>query len=452
MTGPIAAAKDGLRILGLSILLQTCVVWPAVAAEIKDHDRVQEALTLLQLWLEAKQEYGSVPGLSAGVIYNQELIWSGGYGMADPVRGLAATANSIYGVCSISKLFTSIAIMQLRDAGKLQLSDPVSDLLPEFGVDQVFEGSAAITVEGLLTHSSGLQAEVDAPYSTGPDFRFPTREELMRLQAEQETMYPAATHFEYSNLGSSLAGEIVAELSETTFEDYIQKNILDPLALNSTWTRLPEAEVGRRMAVGYSARQRDGTRSKVRLYQARALTPALGLASTVRDLAAFAAWQFRLLESGDDDILAANTLREMYRQHFALADSDAALGLGFEVHKLNGKLYVGHSGTCPGFVSRLLMEPQGRVAVVVMANANNVNVWNISAMMHEIMGPAIGDAIGSDTASISGDSAEATPLVKNEDVLDLSDYTGLYDASPWNADTAFIVWEGKLAAPMVRGV
>lgn len=172
----------------------------------------------------------------------------------------------------------------------------------------------------------------------------------------------------------------------------------------------------------------------------------MGLASTGRDLAAFASWQFSLLESGDDEILAANTLKEMYRPHFMLADWDAAQGLGFEVDKLNSKLYAGHAGTCPGFVSRLLMEPRGRVAVVVMANANNVDIWNISAMMHEIMGPAIEAATNSEIAGMTGDGAEAAQMVENEDVTDFSDYIGLYDAWPWNADTAFIVWERKLAA------
>ena len=81
-----------------------------------------------------------------------------------------------------------------------------------------------------------------------------------------------------------------------------------------------------------------------------------------------------------------------------------------------------------------------------MANANNVDVWNLSAMMHEIMGPAIEVATSSEIAGKAGDGAEATQVVENEDVTDFSDYTGLYDAWPWNADTAFIVWGGKLAA------
>ncbi len=268
----------------------------------------------------------------------------------------------------------------------------------------------------------------------------------MRLQAGQETLYPASTYFEYSNLGMALAGEIIAELSGTSFENYIQENILDPLDLESTWTRLPEEEVGKRMAVGYGARRRDGTRPMLRLYQARGFSPATGLASTAHDLAALASWQFRLLESGDDEILAANTLKEMYRPHFMLPGWDTAWGLGFRIQNRDGKIYVGHTGTCPGFVTRLLLEPQSRIAVVVLANANNVNVWHLATMMHEIMAPAIGAATKLEGDGEARDEANASPSVKGENIPNLSDYTGLYDASPWNAESAFIVWEGELAA------
>lgn len=446
MPGPALSKIGSLRIIGLSLLLQATIVLPVSAADIKNHVRVREAVTLLQLWLEARRDYDILPGLSAAVVHDQELIWSGGYGMADQERGIATTPDSIYGICSISKLFTGIAIMQLRDAGELQLSDPVSKLLPEYGVNQVYKESSAVTVRGLLTHSSGIPADVDAPSSTGPDFEFPTREDLLRLQSEQETLHPAATYFEYSNLGISLAGEIVAQLSGLSYQDYIETNILEPVGLSSTWTRLPEEEVGKRMAVGYGARGRDGTRTMVNMYQAKGYTPAAGLASTAHDLAKFASWQFHLLNNGDDEVLAANTLREMYRPHFMLPDWGAAQGLSFEVDRINSKIHVGHTGTCPGFVSRILIDPRSQVAVVVLVNANNVDVWNMTARMHEIMGPAIEAATNAEDAGRTGKDSVGAQTIANKDMTSLSDYTGLYDAWPFNADTAFISWEGKLAA------
>ena len=333
--------------------------------------------------------------------------------------------------------------MQLRDSGKLRLDDDVSDLLPDFSVIQAFAESGPVTVEGLMTHSAGLPADVNAPFQTGPSFDFPTREELFRLQAEQETMFPASTRYEYSNLGISLAGEIVSRLSGTSFEEYVKREIINPLGLSSSWARLPEQEVGKRMAVGYTAKRRDGTRSEVRMFQAGGYAPALGFASTVNDIAAFASWQFRVLNDGDDRVIDANTLKEMYRPHFILPGWESAQGLGFEVDMINDKVFVGHSGTCPGFVSRLHINPNDRIAVIIMMNANNVDVWNLTTKVHEIVAPAIEAATNSLAVSANGESENDTT---DQGAAELSDYIGLYDALPWNADMAFISWEGHLAA------
>jgi CubicO group peptidase (beta-lactamase class C family) len=298
-------------------------------------------------------------------------------------------------------------------------------------------------VNGLLTHTAGLPAQVNTPNSTPPDFRFPSREELFQLQAEQETLFPASTHYEYSNLGISLLGEIISILSGESFESYIQKQLLDPLNLNDTSASIPVEETGSRLAVGHSARQRDGRRSRVGPYDAKAYAPALGFASTVNDLAAFASWQFRVLGENDNKVIDANTLREMYRPHFMLPGWESAQGLGFEVDAINGTVYVGHSGTCPGYVSRLQIEPNTQIATIIMANANNVDVWNIATKMHEIFAPAIEEA----TASIgSTKNNDATPVKANIEPEQLQDYVGLYDVWPWNADTAFIAWKGQLSA------
>ena len=192
------------------------------------------------------------------------------------------------------------------------------------------------------------------------------------------------------------------------------------------------------MAVGFSAILRDGSRSEVGWYQTGGLTPAAGLASTARDLAAFASWQFSLLENGDDDILSANTLKEMYRPHFILPGWSVAWGLGFEIENEGGKIYVGHTGTCPGFATRIELEPDSRLGMVILTNANNIEVWHLTRTMHKIMAPAV--------AAAMKDRAHVTPKVENENTPNLSDYTGLYDFTPFGTDGAIIVWEGELAA------
>ena len=179
---------------------------PTVAAD----PRIAQALTLARTWLEAERAYAHIPGVSAAIVSDQQVLWSGGYGLADVARATPATASTIYSICSISKLFTSVATMQLRDAGKLRLDDPVAKHLSWFAIKQTFPEREPITIEGLLTRSSGLPRESDWPYWTGSDFPFPTHEQIVAKINEQSTLYPAEQYFQYSNLGLSLAGEIVA--------------------------------------------------------------------------------------------------------------------------------------------------------------------------------------------------------------------------------------------------
>ena len=104
----------------------------------------------------------------------EEVLWIGGFGSADVAAGRPADAGTIYSICSISKLFTSVAVMRERDAGKLSLDDAVGKRLSWFRLKRA-EGEGDVTIEGLLTHASGLPRESDYPYWSPPDFRFPTR-------------------------------------------------------------------------------------------------------------------------------------------------------------------------------------------------------------------------------------------------------------------------------------
>ncbi len=152
----------------------------APAQSVADHPRVKQSINLLRVWLDAQRAYEQIPAVSAAVVHDQQLLWSGGIGYADIERKIPAGPNTTYSICSISKLFTSIAVMQLRDAGKVRLDDPVSRHLSWFTIKRTDPRASEITIEGLLTHSSGLPRESDYPYWTGPDFSFPSREQVIQ--------------------------------------------------------------------------------------------------------------------------------------------------------------------------------------------------------------------------------------------------------------------------------
>ena len=409
------------------LLLFILIFTPYLFSNDQPKSDFSEALRLIDAWLEAQRDYDHLPGLSVAIVVDQELLWSKGYGMADLEKKVPASPKTIYSICSISKLFTSVAMMQLRDAGKLRLDDLVSDHLPWFNIKQQYPDSGPITIRSLLTHSSGLPREADYPYWTRPDFPFPSLEQVKAKLGTQKTLYPPSTYFQYSNLGMTLLGEIVAEVSGMPYHQYIQEKILKPLGLADTRTKLPESLWRGKLATGYSALKRDGTREMLPLFQARGIAPAAGFSSTVEDLARFASWQFRLLEKGGEEVLKASTLREMHRVHWVDPDWETTWGLGFEVWKADGRMMVGHGGSCPGYRSTLNIDIPHKWAFIVMINAQGVSPGKYATGMRDIL-------------------KKASNTVEEEKVaVDLEDYAGYYNEQPWWGEKVVLPWKGKLA-------
>ena len=357
---------------------------------LKEDPRVQSAARLIEAWVEAQVAYEDIPGMSLGVVCGQDLIWAHGFGYAHVEDRRPAAPDTIYSICSISKLFTSIAVMQLRDQGKLRLDEPLSTYLPWFNIQDAYPEAPEITVRGILSHASGLPREADFPYWTGPEFRFPTLEQIKERLAGQAELYPAFTYFQYSNLGMALLGEVVAEVSGEPYARYVKSRILDPLGLRDTTPEIPSEKRGGQLATGYSPKLRDGTRRVVPFYLVNGIAPAAGFASTVEDLARFASWQFRLLAGGGGEVLSANTLKEMHRVHWVDPDWRTTWGLGFSVSRGDdGKTYVGHGGSCPGYRTQVLLCPKDEIAVVVMCNAHDVNPRAYADEIFEVFSPAL---------------------------------------------------------------
>lgn len=398
--------------------------------KIADDPRVGDAVRAWREWVEYQAATDGVPGMSVGVVHDQELLASDAFGFADPAAGTPARPETLYSICSISKLFTSIAVLQLRDAGKLRLDDAVAEHLPWFDLQDVHPDDEAITVRGLLTHSSGLPRESDFPYWSEPDYPFPTHDQIVARLKQQKTLYPASRFFQYSNLGLTLAGEIVAADSGQPFAEYVRAHILDPLGMTDTFTEVPMELRGGRLAVGHGATRRDGSRAVIAPFQVRGIAPAAGFASNVPDLAKFASWQFRLLGEGGDEVLRASTLREMQRVHWVDPDWETTWGLGFEVERVGERTLVGHSGGCPGYYTYVRLEPATKIAVIALTNAIGSDIGLYTAKAFDLVAPAIAKAL---------DDPQGAP--ERDPALDR--YVGVYD-SIWG-QSAIVRWEDGLA-------
>ncbi|MBT8479506.1 MAG: serine hydrolase [Gemmatimonadetes bacterium] len=415
---------------------------PLSAQPVADHPRVREAIDVIDIWLDAQRAYESIPGISAALVHDQELIWAGATGVADPESGAAATVRTAYSICSISKLFTAIGVMQLRDGGRLRLDDRLGDILPWYDIQETYEGAPPVTVRGVLTHSSGLPRESDYPYWIEP-FDFPTRDQVEQRLGEQRMLYPADRYYQYSNLGLALAGEIIDELSEIAYGDYIRSQILDPLGMSDTWPEIAEYPFPERLAAGYSATRRDGTRRRMPGFAAEGIAPAAGFASTVEDLARFVSWQFRVLETGGDEVLSANTLREMQRVQWLDPDWQNTRGLGFGVYRDDGVTYVGHNGLCPGYRSSIRMHLPSRLAAIVMLNAIALSPSALAIEALDLIGPAVDETIDERLAMQDGMlAADYEPATLPPE---FERYIGSYDESPWGGEAAVVAWNAGLA-------
>jgi D-alanyl-D-alanine carboxypeptidase len=214
-----------------------------------EHPDIRSAIELLEAWIEAQRVYRELPGLSIGIVHDQSVLWARGFGWADVDRREAATADTLYRMGSITKLFTATAIMILRDAGKLRLDDPLAMHLPWFDMKAPSSEADPVTIRHLITHTSGLPREGAFPYFT--DGRFPTIDEIRSRLPMQTRPLPTETRWKYSNLAVTLAGEVVSAVSREPYPEFVRRHILEPLGMSATQVESPRAgQPG--LATGYT--------------------------------------------------------------------------------------------------------------------------------------------------------------------------------------------------------
>jgi len=415
-------------VLVSALLLTTIPMLVPAEVKLVERPQVADALEVLDMWIEQHVAHRGVPGLSIAIVLDQEIVWAKGYGYSDLEEKTPATPATIYRIGSITKLFTSTAILQLRDQGKLRLDDPVSLHLPWFRVRNPFPDAPEITIRQLLTHTSGLPREGAFPYWT--DHVFPTREQLAEAVPGQVAVDAPETTYHYSNLGMSLLGEVVTEVSGQSWADYLEENILRPLGmLNSS--PAPGEELLQRRASSYMLRTPDGSRGVFDYYDTGAIRPAANMVSTVEDLSRFASLQFFDGPASEGRVLKGSTLREMQRVHWVYDSFSGGRGLGFSVSRRDGKTFVGHGGWIGGNRSNLLMVPSEKIAVIVALNADDGSPFTVAKQAYKTIGPALLKA----TREPEAPKRDADPAWQS--------YVGLY-ADPWGWEYEVLILGGNL--------
>ena len=391
------------------------------------HPDVASNIALMEVWLKARLAYdkGS-PGVAVAIVHDQEVVYAGGFGLADVESKTPVTADSIFRIASHSKLFTAIAVMQLRDQGKLSLDDPITRYLPWFQIQSDFADAPPITIRHLLTHTSGLPREAGSAY--WQEFNSPTADEVRERLPGQRAALPTETRWKYSNLALGLAGEIVTAVSGQPYEQYVQQHILDPLKMTSTSAVFPDAH-RKQLVTGYTRKLPGKAREPLPFVDAVGLAAATGFSSTVTDMARFIAWQFRLRESGGEEVLKASTLREMQRVHWLQPDWKSGWGIGFSITHTADRDLIGHGGGYPGYLTNTRISPQEKVGVVVFTNSLDGEPQVISDRIFEWVAKPLARAAAGKAGT------EPDPTWKN--------YEGTY-RNLWS-DAHVLPLDGKLA-------
>ncbi|HEY2753285.1 serine hydrolase domain-containing protein [Phenylobacterium sp.] len=386
----------GWSLAGFAARAETTSPPPAAPVDPAQAPAVLGAERLFSAWMESQIAYRGLPGVAVGVVSDQKVIWAKGFGYADLAAKRPMTADTKFRIASNSKIFTTIAIMQLREEGKLRLDDPVTKYLPWFKAAPAGDDDGPITIEQLLSHSSGLQREASDHWAS---YQFPTREELQRLYAERQAAFPPATRWKYSNLGFAVAGLIVEKVSGQSYASYVQANILDPLGMRDT--SIDRNMLG--LATPYGRRLPDGTREVIPFIDSHGMAAATGVTSTVNDLAKFISAWFRRGPRGGGQIVSSGSWREMLRVRSVEEDWKSGTGLGFDIDRVKDRTYVGHGGGYPGNTTQTLAQLDDKVAVIVLTNTNDSNPGEIANQLMATVGKAVAAAAPAKPAEVAWD-------------------------------------------------
>jgi CubicO group peptidase (beta-lactamase class C family) len=304
--------------------------------------------TALDHLLAAAQRDGRLPSAAAGLVRGGELVWSGAAGTVDGrADGRPADADTQYRMGSITKTFVAVCVLRLRDAGRLELTDRFGAHVPGSALEDV-------TIEQLLTHAAGTQAETPGPWwerTPGGDW-----DALVASSVGQR--FRAGRRFHYSNVGYAALGRLLEVHHRRGWFDVVRDELLTPLGMTRTTTR-PSGPAAHGLAVHPFA---DVLLPEPE-HDAGAMAPAGQLWTTVNDLARWATF----LGGATEGVLAAETLAEMVEPHHVVDDPGqpwvAAHGLGFQVWNVGGSRFAGHGGSMPGFLAGIRVRLDAGVPV-----------------------------------------------------------------------------------------
>ena len=344
--------------------------------------RIQKVISIerdLKTLFKAHARDKNIPGIAYGVIVDDSLVVKSSIGFSQIENKVPVSTSTSFRIASLTKSFTAMAIIKLRDEGKLSLSDPISKYVPEIkSMKYLTEDSPVINIENLLSMPAGFPED----NAWGDRQLQIETKDFLRIISEGLSMSKVpSTEYEYSNTGYSILGHIISKVSKTSYQNYISENILIPLGMTKTYwefTKVPKDN----LASGY--RWEDESWKNESLLHDGAFGAMAGLITSIDDYSKYvsfllSAWPAR---SGEDDgPIERSSLREMQTPQYNFLNSwnsdwnnnpcasmigyGYGLGISMDCKRIKR---VSHSGSLPGFGSYFSFYPEYGIGVVAFGN------------------------------------------------------------------------------------
>ena len=325
--------------------------------------------------LASAQRQGAV-GSAVQFLHDGKIVGESYQGLAKVDTGAEVDGDTIFHWASCTKTFTGIAILQLRDRGKLTLDDPITQYLPELRqVHNPFGSTDEITLRHLMSHSAGFRAGTwpwqDKPWQDQPRHW----SQIVAMLPYTEVLFKPGTEFRYSNPAIIFLGRVIEILSGDDYEVYVDKNILKPLQMHDAFFDNTPYHLEARRAHVY--RNLDGEmQNRGGDFNSGITVSNGGLNASLNDMAKYMAFLI-----GDDEnptyeaVLKRSSLKEMWQPLYDAADKDGIIdkmGLTFFSKDVDGVIYKGHTGSQFGYTSFLYVQPESRTAVLAAFNSWSV--------------------------------------------------------------------------------
>lgn len=374
--------------LAIVLVLWLHTVLPAqqlTSALDKNDPELRAILTEIEADAESARLKAKIPGMSLVIVYDQDVLLAKGFGYADLEKKIPAGPKTVYRVGSVTKAFTALMLMQLRDAGKLHLDDPIEKYLPEFKIKSRFPDARPATFRQVAAHYSGLPREPPMLHEYQATDEFPSVEDQLKSLKISEMLLPAMTMYSYSNLGYNIIGLALSRVAKQPYDQYVATHILQPLGMNHSGFALTE-QMKKHFAVGYQAARPDGTHE-------RSSYPKHGLASgmlysNVDDLAEFLSLFFREGPRGGKQVLGSSSLLEMLipvavstdirrnAQGRPLSLWTAGSTIGFSVNPFSDGEQVHYKdGGTAGFSSIVYINYPRKLGMALLTNTQTEPFW-----------------------------------------------------------------------------